>query len=133
MKVIIGRPPLWDEIDAAFHVAGKPVFFAWGDCIYNPEGLAIPPALKAHERVHMEQQRAILPTEWWRRYIADAQFRLDQEIPAHRAEFTEFCRHHSNKNRRAEALEFAARRLSGNLYGCIIPYAQAWEVIAHGP
>ena len=36
MRVVRETPPLFDEIDAAFNVRGRPVIFAWGDKIYAP-------------------------------------------------------------------------------------------------
>lgn len=49
MKINFARPPLWDKINAAFHVEGQPVIFAGGDTIYNPERVPLTKELHAHE------------------------------------------------------------------------------------
>ena len=35
MRIVNDYPPMFDEIDARFHVRGKPFLFAWGSVIYN--------------------------------------------------------------------------------------------------
>ena len=56
MRVVFGRPPMFDEINAKFHIAGKPVIFSWGDLIYNPARVTTPPHLMVHEAMHGERQ-----------------------------------------------------------------------------
>ena len=56
MRVVVGLPPLFGEIDAAFDVRGKAIIFAWGDTIFDPNGGGVPPELLAHEAVHGERQ-----------------------------------------------------------------------------
>src|SRR5581483_9466496 len=90
--VVNAEPPRIDEIDAAFKVRGKPVLFAFGEMIYNPAGVEVPPELLAHEEVHGERQRALGSVDvWWDRYLADPAFRLAEELPAHVAEFEKLC------------------------------------------
>lgn len=139
MKEIRERPPLWDEIDKEFNVAGKPILFAFGGIIYNPEGGKITRELVAHEAIHGQRQG---PTAdecfaWWRRYIADKGFRLQEEIPAHQAEYKAFCKRHGSG--RDKYLDFVAGKLASPLYGNLISVTQAarfitepvdWKVVA---
>jgi len=128
--VIIGTPPLLDEIAAVFRRArDRGVIFSWGDKIYNPSGIVIEPALRAHEAVHGERQGRDVEG-WWRRYINDPQFRLAEEIPAHRAEFNYYVEHAANRNDRRRALTFIAARLAGSLYGNMITMRAAKDAIA---
>jgi hypothetical protein len=136
VNIVVADPPLIEEIDAAFHVKGKPIFFAWGDRIYNPAGVKIPPELLVHENVHCMRQKlhgctvaAAVPLEtrvelWWRRYLADPKFRLDEELPAHVAEYWHIARN-VNRSRRRAALSKIAKRLSGALYGKLISLEKA--------
>lgn len=130
MRIVIDRPPLFDQIDARFGVAGKPVVFAWGDRIYNPMGVSIPAELLAHEAVHGAQQGDDIEG-WWRRYCNDDAFRLDQEIPAHQAEYRAFCER-PGRDRRARRLflRAIAKRLSSPLYGRLISFEKARKAIA---
>jgi hypothetical protein len=133
MRVECARPPLFDEIDAAFKIAGKPVIFAWGDVIYNPCRIEITPELFTHEAVHHRQQReGGGPETWWRRYIADEAFRLEQEIPAHAAEYAAFCQTHlkgNARNQRRLYFHSVASRLSSPLYGGLIRYEEARRLL----
>lgn len=109
MKVITAFPPNYRRINAAFNVRGRGVIFCYGDVIYNPGRINVTPALLAHEAVHSGQQGAD-PATWWDRYIADPQFRLAQEIPAHAAEYRVA----------PHLLQEIAGRLSSRLYGGLI-------------
>lgn len=124
MKIVQGLPPLFDVIDAAFHVAGKSVIFAWADTIYNPQGITITPALYAHECVHGERQGADV-VGWWQRYIEDPQFRLVEELLAHKVEYETLCASSDSRNERRFYLRQVAGKLSSPLYGRLISYEAA--------
>jgi hypothetical protein len=127
MKIIFDRPPLFDEIDARFHIAGQPVIFAWGERIYNPQRIHIGPELMAHETVHGLQQGNDIEG-WWRRYIDDTAFRLEQEIPAHQAELRVLWETGNRQDRR-RALKRTASRLAAPLYGRMITPARARQIL----
>lgn len=136
MKILTADPPNIGEIDAAFRVRGQAVFFAYGDTIYNPSGNPIPAAIIEHEKVHLARQAGIGPEEWWRRYIADKRFRLDEEIPAHRAEFAYWQRQPGILDPVPgfrSKLEFhrlrIAQRLSSPLYGSMVSTSEAKRLI----
>lgn len=125
----MAEPPLIDEIDAAFGVRGKPILFAFGDKIYNPAGVDVPPEIVVHETVHGERQGDDV-FGWWRRYIADPVFRLEEELPAHVAEFQELCtlqasRWVSHRNMRRTLAAHVARKLSAPLYGRLVTFDAA--------
>jgi hypothetical protein len=130
--VLRERPPNFDKIFAAFPGAGSPgVIFAYGGFIFAPGDVAVPPEIVAHERVHLERQ-GYEQDAWWDRYIADPQFRLDEEIVAHRAEYREFARRHGNPTRRTIALQEIAAKLAAPLYGGLISVADARQEILKG-
>lgn len=119
---------MYDELDAVFHVRGKKgVVFTFGDAIYVPDGHPVAPALQAHEEVHCARQPD--PASWWRRYIDDPEFRLAEEIPAHRAEYRFICNEYRDRNLRAQLLHALANRLSGPLYGSLIKASDARRMI----
>lgn len=132
MKVKIAKPPLFEEIAAAFPLARGPnVIFAWGDTIYNPNGGPIGPELEAHEAVHGMRQGGDIEG-WWRRYIEDPGFRLHEEIPAHVAQYRAFCVNHTKgnaRNQRRLYLHYVAKGLSSPLYGSLIHYDNARKLI----
>jgi hypothetical protein len=71
--IIIDRPPNFEAIKAAFPKAENPgVMFAYDGNIYNPSGKTIPPALIAHEDVHLKRQSELFtPDSWWDLYLCD--------------------------------------------------------------
>lgn len=141
MDIVVARPPMFEEIDAKFSVAGRPVVFTWGTTIYNPEGVAIPPAIKAHESVHAQRQLtlfagtggAVPPEErirsWWERYLLDPEFRYTEELAAHRAEYRAMRGWTKDRNQVAQYLHQIATRLASPLYGGVVGYTEARRAI----
>jgi hypothetical protein len=120
MMVLHLFPPNYAAINRAFKVRGKPVIFCYGDTIYNPGRIKVPPRLHAHEEVHSRHQAMFGdPEVWWQRYIADPEFRLFEEIPAHRAEYRVA----------PELLEEIATRLCSPLYGSLVDFEKARALV----
>jgi hypothetical protein len=120
VKVLYLFPPDYAAINRAFKVRGKPVIFCYGDTIYNPGRIKVPERLIAHESVHSRHQQGMGgPEVWWQRYIDDPQFRLIEEIPAHRAEYRVA----------PEFLDDIARRLASPLYGSLVDFEKARQII----
>ena len=124
--IINERPPNFEQIKVAFPRAENPgVLFAYGDRIYNPSGIVVPPALIAHEEVHLNRQRSAGPTPgsttqwsgaelWWQRYLEDSEFRYHEELLAHVAEFKALKA--GDRNASARLLMSTALRLVAPLY-----------------
>jgi hypothetical protein len=131
VRVVEAFPPLYAEILAAFPEAArcKPIF-AWGGKIYNPHKVEVSRELVAHETVHGERQ-GVNPEAWWRRYIAEPQFRLMEELLAHAAEYRAHCDNPGvTRNQRRIILRHVARKLAAPLYGSLISVADAKIAIA---
>jgi hypothetical protein len=128
MRVVNALPPMFDVIDAVFHVRGKPVMFAWGDIIYAPmQQGELPKSLLAHEQVHGDRQLAAPGgvEGWWRRYLDEPAFRLNEEVLAHRAELAHLLTKAKGPSMRAHVLSRTAARLAAPLYGSLITVAEA--------
>jgi hypothetical protein len=114
--IILQRPPNFEQIKAAFPKAEDPgVLFAYDGHIYNPSGAAIPPALIAHEEVHLREQRHVGANYWWEKYLTDSEFRYNEELLAHAAEF-KTQRSGNDRNFGAALLMRTALRLVAPLY-----------------
>lgn len=125
MQVVYKKPPNYDAlISAGFRIGGKKVLFAWGDKIYNPGCLKIPPHLIVHEEMHSWRQ-GDEPEAWWGSYINDDEFRLEEEILAHQVELRELMRGNTNRKTRRGALHQVAQRLASPLYGSVISERRA--------
>lgn len=131
MKIVKGPPPNLDEIAAVLPWARRPaVMFTYGDAIYVPSGQQVPAALLEHERVHAERQLAFEggPEAWWRRYLAEPAFRLQEEYLAHRVEY-EWWERNGSRPARRRARVVIGDRLCSPLYGKCCTKAQARALI----
>lgn len=131
VKVVIGKPPVWDSVCAAFQVRPERTLFTYGDTIYNPGGFVIPPDLVEHERTHIEQQggNAEGAALWWGKFLRDPQFRVEQEGRAYGRQLAFFQRQEKDEEKRRKAQERLARSLSSPLYGNCIGFVEAWALI----
>lgn len=129
MKIIKAYPPNFAQIAAAFPVKGVPgVLYAWGDVIYNPSGITVPHQLVAHEEVHGKRQIAYDDLdEWWHQYIINPSFRLEEEVPAHCAEWSAYLGSFPGNSPfdPLPYLDKIASRLASPLYGRLISKAEA--------
>lgn len=108
---------MYDEIAAAFDVRGKPVLFAWGSYLYAPLSASVSVPLLKHEEAHGLRQRQFPSIEdWWRRYILDAEFRLEEEKIGHRAEYEALLSRTSGRAERRKMVSFVAGKLASPLY-----------------
>lgn len=132
-KIIKAYPPNYKDIRTAFPwIVGRPgIVFAYGDRIYNPTGGILPPHVLAHEGVHCTRQFVFgisYVGSWWKKYIADEKFRLNEEVLAHRVEWQEYRANHNFKEN-AQYLEMMCDRLSGKIYGHMCSREKARELI----
>ena len=131
MQLINARPPMYDEIASVFDVRGKPVLFAWGNIIYCPVPCPLPSHLLKHEEVHGRRQISTGIENWWKRYLDDAQFRLDEEKLGHRAEY-EWLTRNANRADKRRHLSHVAGRLSAALYRYSITKDEARRYLENG-
>jgi hypothetical protein len=120
--IIIAKPPVYDQCVAAFgadNIVGRPILWSWEDSIYNPMDVDIPPELRAHEMVHGERQSVQGAKVWWAQYLADKNFRFEEERLAHRAEWREYLRRHAGRNNQF-VLDMITTRLASALYGHMV-------------
>ena len=130
MAFITSRPPNYADIVKVFPGASSmDVIFAYAPDIYIPSGRPLPPSLIAHEGVHVERQLEMGVEAWWARYLVDVQFRYNEELLAHRAEYRVIIEGASRQVRRS-ALKMVAKRLTLPLYGSLVSLQKAMEDIA---
>lgn len=111
------RPPNFEQILAAFpYAANRGVIFAYGEDIYNPAGNTLPKAIVAHEYKHCARQFLFGADEWWKQYIADSEFRYNEELLGHVAEFKQRLHNIRDRNVRYKTLSETAIRLTARLY-----------------
>lgn len=125
----VAYPPIMDKIEQTFGaLRGRAILYAWGEYVFNPMGVLIPKQLMFHEWVHGQRQGKN-PEGWWEVYMADTDFRLREEILAHRGEYDAFCMLYKDRNVRSNYLTKVARKLASPLYGSMVSFMQAKKVI----
>ena len=118
--IITELPPNYELIHAAFPQASdRGVIFAYDGNIYAPSGSPVPPALIAHEEVHLANQKHIGADYWWEKYLSDSEFRYVEELLAHAAEFK--AQRFVDRNAGAALLMRTALRLIAPLYNYVPP------------
>lgn len=132
MKISYSKPPIWDECVKAFGEENiKDAVFPYGDMLYNPSKGPVPDHLEVHEAVHMDQQQhdESVAAIWWKRYIADVPFRIEQEVEACQAQYKFICTKVKDKNARFRNLHILAQLLASPMYGNVISYMDALRKI----
>jgi hypothetical protein len=66
---------------------------------------------------------------WWREFLANPRFRLEQEAEAYGAQYRFFCDKVGDRNKRALFLHRLAATLSGPLYQVAVSTQQARAMI----
>lgn len=105
--------------------ANPGVIFAYHNAIYQPvshywqQVPTISEALIAHENVHLARQgKTEEGTQlWWHQYLTDVDFRYNEELLSHRAEYQHMILNAVNRNQRRGALHIVAKKLASPLYG----------------
>lgn len=126
------KPPIFDQAAKIFGVTEKDViFYSWGDKIYSPSGRMPSDDILIHEGTHAEQQRhgSEGAAEWWRHYMADAEWRIGQEAEAFGEQLKWLRRRYRDRNAVARIVHQMASSLSGRMYGSAISHAAAAVLI----
>jgi hypothetical protein len=130
MKMSHDLPPMLDAIRAnGMDPVVEKTCFTYGDVIYNPGKLNVPPDMFAHEETHSFQQGGN-PAGWWSRYLTDQWFRIDQEVEAFAVQYVWYGQHVSHdRNARARFLFKLSALLAAPTYGSVIGSIAAQRMI----
>lgn len=130
-QVLKAYPPNYEQICSHIPAVrkNKHIVFTYGDTIYSPQGVNLPPDFLEHEETHVKRQSN--PAEWWAKYLSDVQFRLDEELIAYRAQYAYAVQHYSRADRRM-LLTSMVKDLSGAMYGKIVSKKEAIKLITEG-
>jgi len=128
MKLVQGKPPIYNKLIEAGLKPNERTVFTFGDTLFiqDLQEKDIDQFLLAHEKVHQRQQKN--PHDWWNRYISDPKFRFEQELEAYREQYIFFKANMRTKYHK-DFLFRIARDLSSPIYGCGISYIEAENLI----
>lgn len=132
VKVSTQKPPQWilDAVKEQFGVVWESnVIFTYGDIISTYKG-EMTEDLLTHEGHHTVQQENFGgPDKWWREYLANPQFRFNQELECYQRQYKWLKENEPNGMVRAKMLGHYATSLSGEMYGKLCTYDEAKEQI----
>ena len=123
MKILNEQPPILDKLLKAGLKPRETTVFAYGDTLYNPSGVPIPPDILVHEQAHIRQQKD--NKDFLDKYLNDKEYRLKVEVEAFREQYKFVCEMLKDRNYRAKCLHSLAQQLSSEVYGKIINYSEA--------
>jgi hypothetical protein len=126
------KPPQWilDAVKEKFDVDWESdVIFTYGDLITTHSGM-MTEDLIAHESHHTVQQEEFGgPDKWWKKYLADPEFRYEQELECYRLQYKWLIKNEKSRNQVFRFLDHYARSLSGEMYGGLATYSEAMKAI----
>lgn len=125
MKLKRELPPNYEEIVKTLSPSDKAVF-TYGDTLYIPQDIdmsRVEDHLLVHEEVHGKQQQD--PVAWWNRYLADADFRMDQELEAYATQYAFVCKKNIMAKQKKSFLERIAADLASPMYGSVLTQPEA--------
>ena len=123
------KPKIYDRLHKAFGVEWeKGLIIANAGTIHTAVKF-LPPAKIAHEEVHFIQQSKMNIDEWWEKYLAEPEFRLQMELEAYRAEVRYINKFIKNRNLAYQLKHDIAVTLASSVYGGIIDYSTALKLI----
>ena len=136
MELVSEYPPCYEAVHKELPLANpKTSAFTYGNKIYVPEQKTdqIGATVLQHETQHSEQQDKIgSPEAWWEKWIADKEFRLEQEGEAYARQYWFFCANKKDRNARARMLHHLCANMSGDMYGRMCSYEEAKKIILNG-
>lgn len=127
INIRVENPPNIEDIKKVFTINDTTVF-CYKDVLYNPNNCPLDIPIMEHETMHSRQQGDD-PAGWWKKYLEDPVFRLEQEVDAFSVQYIVQCKFIKNRDKRALNLQRLATTLSGNVYGNIITYEDAKKIL----
>lgn len=115
--------PLMDEYrNQGFEITDRTIF-ALGEDIYTDFPLT--PDLLVHELTHLKQQEEVGVKEWVYDFLYKPSLRLKYEIEAYQVQIKSI----KDRNHRAKVWLESAKNLSSALYGNIISFDDARDIL----
>jgi len=131
MEIKIDRPPNYQEIATAFPFVRSKVgvIYTYGNILYNPDFIQITNSLMEHEMVHSGRQEAWGIDQWWKDYIRNEFFRLNEEVMAHVREYETVLREGLGRKHRRAMLKIISDRLASPMYGNMMSKKEAKKLL----
>lgn len=127
MEIVHSFPPNIASIKSILPITEDNIF-TYGSNLYVPSGHEIPPDIMIHEKVHSDRQMDFNGAEnWWKLYLTDTSFRLEEELLAYATQL-KWVHEHLNAKAYKMALDEFASNLQ-TLYSISITFQKAQTLI----
>lgn len=128
MKISHNKPPHWWIMHKVFKCDWNRTAFAFGDTIYSATPLDA--HLIIHEKTHLDQQfhSEFFAWIWLFFYICSRSYRFHAELQAYRAQW-EYIKRTEPRKYQAPLIAVIASNLSGKLYGNLISFDEAVDLV----
>lgn len=131
IKLVHEKPPNWEEVKRNFPAVDwdKGVIVTYGNKCYCKYPLE--QDFLIHEDTHRLQQERMGVKAWWIMYFNSPDFRLAQEFEAYQRQLQAIKNGEVPMNRhyRRERILHCAKALSSEMYGGIISFKEAKELL----
>lgn len=126
MKLIKGKPPIYENILKAGLKPTEKTVFTYGDSLYiqDMNESEIDPILLAHENIHTLQQGNDIDA-WWDIYIHNTHFRYEQELEAYGGQYKYVLALNPPDKIKKFFLNTFATYLSSPMYGSLVSVLEA--------
>lgn len=126
MKISISIPEIYWLLHKEFGVKWEDgLVITYGDTVYCK--YPISEDLKVHEATHIEQQAKMGVELWWKTYITDVKFRLEQETAAYINQARYIKENFSRHDRRKHFNHMADSMV--RMYGGMCTKEQAMDIL----
>lgn len=127
MEIRRELPPNYEEICKTLS-PNEHTIFTYEDIIYAPnltDASQIEDHLALHEEIHSHQQREEGADKWWTKYLANPEFRLEQELQAYGAQYGFVCKKDIPAAVKKNFLGRIATDLASPVYGGLLTQGEA--------
>jgi hypothetical protein len=114
--------PLMEEYKKHFAITDDTIFTLY-PFIYSNNKLT--PDLLAHENTHLKQQEKIGVKEWVRQFLEEPAQRIKIEAEAYRKQIQSI----KGREQQFRCRKWASETLASSLYGNIISYQEAYNIL----
>lgn len=131
MKISHEKPPIYDALVESFGINWDDgIVITYGDTLHTKEGNNIPQDLVVHEKTHTRQQSAFGLDDWWKYYIANPTFRMEQEAEAYRNQWQFISQNTKDRNEAFRRKMKIVQDFSSPIYGNIVTHSEALKIIS---
>lgn len=128
VNILDTKPPVFEQCEAQFGINWDNTTFAYYPDIHTKSPLFLTDDVIQHEYIHLQRQKVIGTEIWWEKYLADKEFRLEEELLAYRRQYN-FLKGKMDRNGLYRLVWGWSYTLASPFYGDLIEAKMAYNKI----